>query len=452
MTKLAKIQIRNLKNVSNGIMNFKDKSEYLNIVGIYGQNGSGKTTLIDAVAIFQNLVMTGNLPDDIADYINNETAVIIITFENKDTAFEYKYEISYNEYKEPFVSAESLVSYKLPNYSFKKVLFAYQWNDGEISYFGSGAFNSLDVSAGAAKSDKKSLIFNSNFREWLETKKSVKRYVPLVEGRKIVKDVAYNINIHTEQMNGLLAVGNVLPLSFALRKDNGDYMAGTLPMSLANYSNEWKKGTYYSERPTELIKNVLQKISGVISKIVPNLELTIDEHSRISKDGESKEYQIEILTKRFGKEIPLRAESLGIQKLISILALLIEVYNNPDQIALVDELDSGIFEFLLGELVKVISDGAKGQLVFTSHNLRVLEELPSNKIYFSTNDPKNRYIKIQNVRESNNLRSIYLKEIQLDEKNYNLYSPTNTTEIKNAFYDAELNEKNNPFKGYDFQL
>ena len=37
---------------------------------------------------------------------------------------------------------------------------------------------------------------------------------------------------------------------------------------------------------------------------------------------------------------------------------------------MIDELDSGIYEYLLGECLEVMQDKAKGQLIFTSHNLR----------------------------------------------------------------------------------
>jgi len=42
---------------------------------------------------------------------------------------------------------------------------------------------------------------------------------------------------------------------------------------------------------------------------------------------------------------------------------------------IIDELDSGIYEYLLGELLSVFEKNAKGQMVFTSHNLSALEML-----------------------------------------------------------------------------
>ena len=47
---------------------------------------------------------------------------------------------------------------------------------------------------------------------------------------------------------------------------------------------------------------------------------------------------------------------------------------------MVDELDSGIYEYLLGECLEVMQDKAKGQLIFTSHNLRPLEILENDSL------------------------------------------------------------------------
>ncbi len=68
---------------------------------------------------------------------------------------------------------------------------------------------------------------------------------------------------------------------------------------------------------------------------------------------------------------------IGIKKIVSILQLLIVVYNNPSITVAIDELDSGIFESLLGELLNIISEKGKGQLIFTSHNLRPLSDQQS---------------------------------------------------------------------------
>jgi ABC-type multidrug transport system ATPase subunit len=450
MAKLTKVEIHHLKNVEKGEMAFKAKGTVLNIVGIYGQNGSGKTTLIDAVGIYKDLAQTGELPGNIKDYVNGESEVMI-QFEQEEMMYEFLYHLGTTPDGSVFLRGEQLITAKLPNYAYRKVLFGYEWVDDQIQFLGNGAFSSaLTLPASASRREFKSFLFSAAFDEWVAQQGKTKKYAALFEAYKLIKNTAFNINIHTEKMNGLMAVGNILPWSFAIVGVGGHHMAGTLPISLGNFDNTANGVTYYPEEIKTLAEQVFEKISFVLGKIVPGVELFTKVYPRTQADGKALEFQIEVLTKRSGREIPLRAESLGIQKLVSILALLVEMYNNPNQIVLIDELDSGIFEFLLGQLVRIISEGAKGQLIFTSHNLRVLEELPDEKIYFSTNNPQSRYIKI-GVRESNNLRNVYLREILLNEKEYNLYDATDSTAIKVALEDANIDTQvDNPFEGFDF--
>ena len=136
------------------------------------------------------------------------------------------------------------------------------------------------------------------------------------------------------------------------------------------------------------------------------------------------------------KEIPLKNESEGIKKIISILQLLIAVYNQPSVTVAIDELDSGIFEYLLGELLRIISEKGRGQLIFTSHNLRPLETLDRGFIAFTTTNPFKRYIRLTNIKDNNNLRDFYFRDIVLGEQKEEVYELTNNAEIALAFREA----------------
>ena len=147
-------------------------------------------------------------------------------------------------------------------------------------------------------------------------------------------------------------------------------------------------------------------------------------------------YKIELLSKRGEISIPLKYESEGIVKIVSFLNVLICVYNNPSMCLVIDELDSGVFEYLLGELLAVFSDGGKGQLIFTSHNLRALEMLGKKSILFSTTNPSNRYIRLQNVQTNNNLRDLYLRSLTLGGQKEEMYEETDSVAIGRAFRRA----------------
>ena len=140
--------------------------------------------------------------------------------------------------------------------------------------------------------------------------------------------------------------------------------------------------------------------------------------------------------------VSLRYESEGIKRIISILGVLIAGYNQPSVCLAIDELDSGIFEYLLGEILEVLSSEIKGQLIFTSHNLRILEKIDKKNIVFSTTNPENRYIRFKYIKPNNNLRDMYLRELIIEEQAEQLYKETKQSDIKRAFYRAGVaNEK-----------
>ena len=102
---------------------------------------------------------------------------------------------------------------------------------------------------------------------------------------------------------------------------------------------------------------------------------------------------------------------------------------------MIDELDSGIYEYLLGECLEVMQDKAKGQLIFTSHNLRPLEILENDSLLYTTVNPENCYIKssyIKNTQNTQNTRLSYLRTIKLGGQKEKLYNETNIYEMELA--------------------
>lgn len=106
----------------------------------------------------------------------------------------------------------------------------------------------------------------------------------------------------------------------------------------------------------------------------------------------------------------------------------------------VDELDSGVFEYLLGELLGMLNEEAKGQLIFTSHNLRILEKLPNKNIVCSTINPNNRYIRLVGVEKNHNRRDFYIRTITLGGQKEELYDEAELQAMGNAFRRAGQGE------------
>lgn len=185
-----------------------------------------------------------------------------------------------------------------------------------------------------------------------------------------------------------------------------------------------------------IVKKVIANMNIVLKQIVPDLTIgIIDLGAAVPKNGNPGRL-IQLMSLKNGKAIPFQYESEGIKKIVSILQLLIVVYNNSSITAAIDEIDAGVFEYLLGELLNIISEKGKGQLIFTSHNLRPLETIDKGFIAFTTTNPEKRYIRMTNVKGNNNLRDFYYRDIVLGEQSEQVYNPTNNFEIALAFREA----------------
>ena len=113
---------------------------------------------------------------------------------------------------------------------------------------------------------------------------------------------------------------------------------------------------------------------------------------------------------------------------------MVDVFNNKSSILVVDEFDSGIFEYLLGELLKTFKNEAKGQLLFTSHNLRALEVIKDSIVFSSLNE-NDRYISYPRLSKTDNLRNHYLRNLFLD-NNSKYAEQIDLYEIYRAFIKA----------------
>ena len=229
------------------------------------------------------------------------------------------------------------------------------------------------------------------------------------------------------QNSGLISF-DALPLFFKYSNKSGNAV-GNLPIPLNDSG-------VIPEQAFEVVNTVTENMNTVLSQLIPNLTIGIKViGTQTMKNGETG-YVIELISRKNKKEIVLRYESEGIKKIVSILQLLIVVYNNDSITVAIDELDSGIFEYLLGEILRIISEKGKGQLIFTSHNLRPLETIDKGFVAFTTTNANNRYIRFSNVKTNNNLRDFYYRDIMLGEQDEPVYETTNNYEIALAFREA----------------
>ena len=86
--------------------------------------------------------------------------------------------------------------------------------------------------------------------------------------------------------------------------------------------------------------------------------------------------------------------------------------------------------------MNIFSSRARGQLIFTSHNLRPLETMDKNFVVFTTVNEMNRYIRPSNIKTNHNLRDTYFREILINNSENAVYQATDSSAIELALVKA----------------
>lgn len=449
IVRILEITIKDYKNISNGTVKMADISNIENgigdIIGIYGQNGSGKTSIISAVRIIQDMLTGKSLPEDIEEYImhGKEESQLDILFyiKNKNTRYKVNYKIFlFKNTEGTFIKEESIdywyksdindkwdrVKGLIRNVYNKNNIFPKYRNDELLNMYDDD--NDFIVNKKMRFKDNQSLIFSDELIDLIEKKSTdlSQEYEIL----SILKHYAFsNLFIIDNKKLALSDANILLPMNFKNYSLEEDISMGVMPIGL-------DQTTYLPRAAVAEIETSLSASNKVISEIIPDLKIKLKELKvQTSKSGE-EEVLVELLSCREDTEIPIRYESDGIKKIVAVLHLLIAMFNYKSMSVLIDELDSGIFEYLLGEILEILEQRGKGQLLFTSHNLRPLEVLSKESLVFTTTNPNNRYIKLKNVKTNNNLRDMYYRDLILGGQDEVIYDKTNSAKITRAFRKA----------------
>ncbi|MCU6688183.1 ATP-binding protein [Dorea acetigenes] len=452
--RLVAIEINNIKNVKYGRLELS-KSRKGSILGIYGQNGSGKTVVVDCMVLLKCLFSGKKIPSHFYYYINSqsETAQVKYCFEIRTD-----YGESYAEYEIGLLkNGESSFCINKEKLSVRECVegkatrltpvFDYQKGEKELfrlrkyySYFENKKNMENMVALGIAQqatenyNEEKqrpevgSFLFSKKaqdvFAQAEDEVKKVFRFSSMLQNYGM-----YNLAVIENEHYALLALNlDMIPVNIGWPDSIKSRITGIM-LRLTDINVVPKEIYPY-------VANTIEQINIVMKALIPEIQLEIynafDKLMENGKDG----IQFEIITLRDGARIPLLYESAGIKKLISICSNLVACYNQESYCLVVDEVDSGIYEYLLGECLEVMQEKAKGQLIFTSHNLRPLEVLENEFLIYTTVNPENRYIKSAYIKNTQNTRLSYLRSIKLGGQKEKLYNETNIYEMELAMRRA----------------
>ena len=460
--RIENVMIENFKNVANGCVCFNEypkmtrkqlcEEDFTNVLGIYGQNASGKTTVIDVLTLIRHLISGGTLNSFTrfnirngesfftigADFLirNDNSSNLLnysITISNKDERLcisEEKIELSeFDEETQRFGNKTkpfTFINGKGINPTFLAHIGSSN-NKAVVQYLSSkGSELIYDKDSVEAKTDKGQLtstIFNSeiisllnNEKELLDFSKLLNTLISFCKERFLI----VNTSMYSDISKGIVGI-NGYGMDENLEKVHENFLAffGRQIMSDVKF---------------KAFEKTLRDDGMILESLVPGLTIKPHVYKEVLNANGEKSVEFEIMSVRDGKEIPLFYESRGIKQLLIFIGDLIEVFNEDGTFIAIDELDSGIFEYLLGELIYTFDNYAQGQLLFTSHNFRTLEKIKPNEIYFTVLNDKNKYIRPRNIKNTNNLRNVYYKLIAQGDGDNVYYNKTSSSNIAMAFY------------------
>ena len=443
IVRLTKVEITNLKNVRKGAFHTNSSFatlEKADVIGFYGQNGSGKTAAVEAFNLLKTLL---SADQDIALPKNTSN---LLYFNEKAIGLKFQFIIE-NQFGEFIVDYKVLLSPGRVKYQVVEEEVSYRENKDDASFatliskdekevlirnkqareLNEGNRVSVMVANRMAVSHSTSFVFREELKEVFQG---------LLDEQEIelMKNLAFDFNRDLHVINtiqyGLLIANLIMPFSVHLEKKRGHIpyeMQDTMVLSMDLY---------------DTIEEVVRQSNIVLQTIIPGLQIKIRQLNRQTLSDGTEGVRFEFLSKKGEIELPLRSESEGTLKIISILSTLIAVYNNPNACVVIDELDAGIFEYLLGEVLEVLNENAQGQLFFTSHNLRIVEVLPTENLWFTTLNENDRYLQLKGVERLSNARDVYLRAVQLGGQDEEIYAETNLYDIKMAFRKAGISHGN----------
>ena len=445
------VKAKNFKSLKDIEFNLnKTKTKTNQFISIYGENGSGKTNIVELFKLLQQSIMS-RATDIAMNKMPKEFWKIQEEMSDQlPTEIRQIFQLSFNLKEYRMLDEEEATEIE---YGFKinnKDGFYYIKFDDEIIE------EKLYYMAGK----QRAYIFQIN-----------------KENNKITKNLNKNIFIN-EKYNEELIDGIdkywgkytfLSLLSFETIEKNKDYIDNNISKNIIEVIDRiWLMTVHVDKGALKIIPDGFVKVrklnniqKGIVKKDklpeikkyenVLNIFFTqayadIKEVKYEINEKEDRIYYELYFNKMIGgqiKSIPSRLESDGTRRILNQFDTIIG--SLLGETVIIDEIDNGIHDVLMKNIIMSIKDEITGQLIITTHNTLLLEVLPKENIYILSTD-RNGNKMINSIKEygikiqkNNNARDLYFKGVfgGIPTTNY-----IDFEEIKYALEDSENNEEN----------
>lgn len=445
------VKAKNFKSLKDIEFNLnKTKTKTNQFISIYGENGSGKTNIVELFKLLQQLTMS-RATDIAINKIPKEFWKIQEEMSDQlPTEIRQIFQLSLNLKEYRMIDEEEAT----------EIEYGFKINDNDGFYYIKYDDEIIEEKLYYMAGKQRAYLFQIN-----------------KENNKIIKNLNKNIFIN-EKYNEELIDGIdkywgkytfLSLLSFETIEKNKDYIDNNISKNIMEVIDKiWSMTVHVDKGALKIIPDGFVKVrklnniqKGIVKKDklpeikkyenVLNIFFTqayadIKEVKYKINEKEDKIHYELYFYKMIGgqvKSIPSKLESDGTRRILNQFDTIIG--SLLGETVIIDEIDNGIHDVLMKNIIMSIKDEITGQLIITTHNTLLLETLPKEYIYIlstdyngnkTINSIKEYGIKIQ---KNNNARDLYFKGV---------FGGIPTTdyidfeEIKYALEDSEDNGEN----------
>lgn len=417
------VKAKNFKSLKDIEFNLnKTKTKTNQFISIYGENGSGKTNIVELFKLLQQSTMS-RATDIAMNKMPKEFWKIQEEMSDQlPTEIRQIFQLSFNLKEYRMLDEEEATEIE---YGFKinnKDGFYYIKFDDEIIE------EKLYYMAGK----QRAYLFQIN-----------------KENNKIIKNLNKNIFIN-EKYNEELIDGIdkywgkytfLSLLSFEVIEKNKDYIDNNISKNIMEVIDKiWSMTVHVDKGALKIIPDgfiKVRKLNNIQQGIVKKDELPeIKKYEnvlnifftqayadikevkyKINEKEDRIQYELYFYKMIGGqiKSIPSKLESDGTRRILNQFDTIIG--SLLGETVIIDEIDNGIHDVLMKNIIMSIKDEITGQLIITTHNTLLLEILPKENIYILSTDYNGNKM-INSIKEygikiqkNNNARDLYFKGV-----------------------------------------
>ena len=169
-----------------------------------------------------------------------------------------------------------------------------------------------------------------------------------------------------------------------------------------------------SKNNLQIFEDYLRRMTEFLKIFKPNLR-----NIEYEKKEGKEEYYINILFVYDDYKVNYEFESMGIKNLFSLFTYFRAL--SEDEVVVIDEIDTSIHDIYLNKLIEFFAVDGKGQLVFTAHNITLLQTLKKYKHsidFINENMEVISWIKNGNSSPFKSYKDGYIKGLPFNIKEY----------------------------------